>query len=87
MNPNNEIILKITRKFESIIYKVLNTEQAEVILQEIKISKSPPEKVVEYYKRNLVGDDDKKDIENLRKGFIINQLKDSVSLKDFLDII
>ena len=87
MDPNNEIILKITRKFENIIDKVLKSEKAKVVLQEIEVSKSKEEKVVEYHKPSLVKDDIRDEIEDYSKGVIKNKLEGASDLDSFLNLI
>ena len=87
MDPNNEIILKITRKFENIIDKVLRSEQAKVVLQEIEDSKSKEEKVVEYYKPKLLNDEMREGIEKESINDTKNKLKDALDLDVFLNLI
>ena len=88
MDPNNEIILKITRKFENIIDKVLESNQATVVLNEIERSKSTTEdKIVEYYKPNLMRDDDKEKIEKESIEVIKENLEQASDLDGFLNLI
>jgi len=87
MDPNNEIILKITRKFENIIDKVLKSEKAKVVLQEIEVSKSKEEKVVEYHKPNLVAEKMREEIEKESIGVIKNKLEGASDLDSFLNLI
>lgn len=87
MDPNNEIILKITRKFENIIYKVINSAQATVVLGEIERSKSTTEDKIVEYKPNLVEDDDKKDIEKESIEVIKKNLEKASDLDGVLNLI
>ena len=87
MDPNNEIILKITRKFENIIDKVLNSAQATVVLGEIERSKSTTEDKIVEYKPNLVEDDDKKDIEKESIEVIKKNLEKASDLDGVLNLI
>ena len=88
MDPNNEIILKITRKFENIIDKVLESNQATVVLNEIERSKSTTEdKIVEYYKPNLVRDNMREDIERESIDVIKRNLEQASDLDGFLNLI
>lgn len=88
MDPNNEIILKITRKFENIIDKVLKSDQAKFVLDEIERSKSTTEdKIVEYYKPNLMRENMRKDIEKKSIDVIKRNLEQASDLDGFLNLI
>jgi hypothetical protein len=87
MDPNNEIILKITRKFENIIDKVLRSEQARIVLDEIKRSKSKEEKIVEYHKPKLLPDEMRTKIETDSINVTKNKLKKASDLDVFLNLI
>ena len=90
MDPNNELILKITRKFEEIIDKILVQPEAQTVLDEIRSGRAKPQKNIVYYKPKLIAEED---IDEIGRYFRDQQVisldsgEPPNNLKDILNLI
>ena len=95
---NNDLILKITREFEKVVAKIINSKYTETYFSRLKSERLENKKTIDYHKEHLIGKEELLKIKEKLNEELITELNTfsgklnsddgtSVQFEDILNII